>query len=271
MSAVKSPEITIENFRKHKKNKTKFSALTCYDATLSKTLSDNGVEMILVGDSLGMVIQGHDSTLPVSVEDIIYHLRCVKKGNLSAHIMADMPFMSCATEDLAFENASRIMQAGANSIKIEGGQWMLNITKTLSSQGIPICAHIGLTPQSINRIGGYSVQGRDPKDKKKILKEAIELQDAGAEMILFECIPDSLTNSLVDNLSIPTIGIGAGPKTDGQIMVLHDMLGISPLATKPKFVKDYLAENNSIQEAISSYVYEVREGIFPSKEHTFLD
>ena len=176
--------ITIEDLRNHKKKKTKFACLTAYDASLSKLMSEAGVELILVGDSLGMVVQGHDSTIPVSMEDLLYHLRCVKRGNVKSHIMADMPFMSYATENLAYDNAMRLMQAGANSVKVEGGEWILKTTELLSQRGIPVCAHLGLTPQSINRLGGYHVQGRDLDDKNRILTEAKQLEDAGAEIIL---------------------------------------------------------------------------------------
>lgn len=260
---------SLQTFRDLKQKGEKFAALTSYEATLSSIMCDAGVELILVGDSLGMVIQGHDSTVPVSMEDILYHLRCVKSGNKGAHLMADMPFMSYATEQLAYENATRLMQAGANSVKVEGGEVILKITELLSERGIPVCAHMGLTPQSINRIGGFFVQGRDPSSHSKIIEEALSLESAGAELLLLECIPEELTKKITGVVKIPTIGIGAGLDTDGQIMVVHDMLGVSCLEKPPKFVKNFLAQNNSIFEAIKDYVKSVKSSSFPAKEHWF--
>ncbi len=261
--------ITIEDFRDHKKKKTKFACLTAYDASLSRLMSEAGVELILVGDSLGMVIQGHDSTIPVSMEDLLYHLRCVKKGNTGSHIMADMPFMSYATENLAYDNAMRLMQAGANSVKVEGGEWILKTTELLSQRGIPVCAHLGLTPQSINRLGGYSVQGRDLEDKNRILSEAKQLEDAGAELILLECIPAILAKEISSSLTVPTIGIGAGSATDGQIMVCYDVIGAYSWENQPKFVKNFMNEASSISEAFKIYVSEVKNLNFPSEKNSF--
>ncbi|MFL2732775.1 MAG: 3-methyl-2-oxobutanoate hydroxymethyltransferase [Gammaproteobacteria bacterium] len=261
--------ITVEDFRKHKKEKTKFACLTAYDASLSRLMSEAGVELILVGDSLGMVVQGHDSTIPVSMEDLLYHLRCVKRGNSGSHIMADMPFMSYATENLAYDNAMRLMQAGANSVKVEGGEWILKTTELLSQRGIPVCAHLGLTPQSINRLGGYYVQGRDLEDKNRILSEAKQLEDAGAEIILLECVPAILAEEISSILKVPTIGIGAGSATDGQIMVCYDVIGAYSWDHQPKFVKNFMNEANSISEAFKTYVSEVKNLNFPSAENSF--
>ena len=263
--------ITIEDFRNHKKKQTKFACLTAYDASLSALMSKAGVELILVGDSLGMVVQGHDSTIPVSMEDLLYHLRCVKRGNLGSHIMADMPFMSYATENLAYDNAMRLMQAGANSVKVEGGEWILKTTELLSQRGIPVCAHLGLTPQSINRLGGYYVQGRDLDDKNRILSEAKQLENAGAEIILLECVPASLAEEISSSLKIPTIGIGAGSATDGQIMVCYDAIGAYSWddQPQPKFVKNFMNESNSIFQAFEKYVSEVKSLKFPSAENSF--
>ena len=236
---------------------------------MTSKICDAGVDVVLVGDSLGMVVQGHDSTLPVTMEQLIYHLECVVRGNNGAHIMADMPFMSYATDDMGFENATRLMQAGANSIKIEGGEWISKMASMLADRGIPVCAHMGLTPQAFNRIGGNFVQGRDPDKREIIISEAISLEKAGAAMLLLECVPDSLTKEIMAELKIPVIGIGAGASTDGQIMVVHDVLGISCLDKLPKFVKNYMNESNSIQEALSNYVHEVKSETFPSSEHTF--
>ena len=236
---------------------------------MASVISRSGVEIILVGDSLGMVIQGHDSTLPVTMDQLIYHLECVVNGNRGSHIMADMPFMSYSTDDLGLENAKKLMQAGANSIKIEGGQWIAKMAQVLSDRGIPVCAHMGLTPQTINRLGGHKVQGRDPLQKEKILNEAILLQASGASMLLLECVPGDLAKQITNELNIPVIGIGAGIHTDGQIMVIHDLLGISCLEKPPKFVKNFMKESSSIKDAIQNYVRDVKDLKFPSDKHTF--
>jgi len=183
--------------------------------------------------------------------------------------MADMPFMSYSTDDLGLENAKRLMQAGANSVKIEGGEWISKMAQVLSDRGIPVCAHMGLTPQTINRIGGHHVQGRDPSQKEKIINEAISLENAGASMLLLECVPGELAKLITEELKIPVIGIGAGVHTDGQIMVVHDLLGISCLEKPPKFVKNFMEDSSSIPEAIKNYVTDVKNRTFPSKHHTF--
>ena len=269
MSTHKNKPITISTLRKLKKTSEKFSCLTAYEATIAEKISEAGVEVILVGDSLGMVIQGHDSTLPVTMDQLIYHLECVARGNVNSHIMADMPFMSYATENLAYDNAMRLMQAGANSVKVEGGEWILKTTELLSQRGIPVCAHLGLTPQSINRLGGYRVQGRDLDDKNRILSEARQLEDTGAEIILLECVPAILAEEISSSLTVPTIGIGAGSATDGQIMVCYDVIGAYSWENQPKFVKNFMNEANSISEAFETYVSEVKNLNFPSAENSF--
>ena len=269
MSTHKNKPITISTLRKLKKTSEKFSCLTAYEATIAQKISEAGVEVILVGDSLGMVIQGHDSTLPVTMDQLIYHLECVARGNVNSHIMADMPFMSYSTDELALENATRLMQNGAHSVKIEGGSWICKMTSTLAERGIPVCAHMGLTPQSINRIGGYFVQGRDTKKRQKLIEEAQSLESAGAEMLLLECVPNDLSEEITSLLKIPVIGIGAGPETDGQIMVIHDLLGISCLEKPPKFVKDFLKGSSSVEVALKKYVKSVKTKKFPSRAHTF--
>ena len=261
--------ITLDTLKKYKEKKEKFTCLTAYESTMASVISKAGVDIILVGDSLGMVIQGHDSTLPVTMDQLVYHLECVVNGNNGSHIMADMPFMSYATDDLGLENAKRLMQAGANSVKIEGGEWISKMAQALSDRGIPVCAHMGLTPQTINRLGGHRVQGRDPSQKEKIINEAMSLEKAGAAMLLLECVPDDLAKEVTKELKIPVIGIGAGVHTDGQIMVVHDMLGISCLDNPPKFVKNFMEESSSIKNAIENYVKEVKNLKFPSDEYTF--
>ena len=261
--------ITINSLHKLKSKGEKFACLTAYEATLGKIISQSGVEVILVGDSLGMVIQGHESTLPVTMQDLIYHLQNVSRGNINSHLMADMPFMSYATKETALSNATLLMQNGAHSVKLEGGRWICDLTSTLSQRGIPVCAHMGLTPQSINRIGGYFVQGRDTDKQDEMIAEAKDLESAGASILLLECVPDDLARKITQSLSIPVIGIGAGPSTDGQVMVIHDLLGISCLEQPPKFIKNFLAENDSVQSAISAYLRAIKEQKFPAKEHTF--
>ena len=268
-SQTNNNPISISSLRKYKKENKKFTCLTSYDATFTSVMNQCGVDVILVGDSLGMVIQGHDSTLPVTMDDLIYHLQSVSRSNTTSHIMADMPFMSYATDDLGLENAKKLMQNGAHSIKIEGGEWISNMAQILSDRGIPVCAHMGLTPQAINRIGGYFVQGRNTHEHEKFLNEALELEKAGAAMLLLECVPTSLSELITNELKIPVIGIGAGNATDGQIMVIHDLLGISCLENPPKFVKDFLSETDSIEAAIKKYIHDVKSGVFPAEEHSF--
>lgn len=256
---------TLQNL---KRNGEKFACLTAYDACFASILSEAGVEVLLVGDSLGMVLQGHDSTLPVTMKDMIYHTRCVKRGNKGALLMADLPFMSYASESQTLENAAALMRAGAHIVKLEGGAWIASTTKLLAERGIPVCAHMGLTPQSVNRIGGFNVQGRDTKQAQLIIEEAHLLQDSGANILLLECVPRELAKTITDSLEIPVIGIGAGPDTTAQIMVLHDVLGISPIT--PKFVKNFLLDSsNGIPGAIKSYVKAVKDQSFPAEEHWF--
>lgn len=267
-SQTKSSNVTISTLQKIKQKGEKFACLTAYDACFAGILSDAGVEVILVGDSLGMVLQGHDSTLPVTMEDMLYHVACVKRGNRGSLLIADLPFMSYASETQTLENAARLMRAGGQVVKLEGGAWIANTTRLLAERGIPVCAHMGLTPQSINRIGGFHVQGRDTSEAQSIIEEAQILQDAGANLLLLECVPRDLARTITETLEIPVIGIGAGPDTTGQIMVLHDVLGVSPIT--PKFVKNFLLESeNGIPGAIEDYVQAVKSGTFPDDEHCF--
>jgi len=262
--------ITLNTLIKMKKSGEKIACLTAYDATFSKIVSNSGVDVILVGDSLGMVLQGHDSTLPVTMEDIIYHIKNVKRANPRSLVMGDMPFMSYASEQQTLENAAKLMQAGAHCIKLEGNSWISQSTSLLSERGIPVCAHMGLTPQSVNRIGGYIVQGRDPKKAEELLQEAKLLEDSGASILLLECVPQSLAKKITESLNIPVIGIGAGLDVDGQIMVIYDLLGITQMEAPPKFVKNFLNRKDcSIELAIKSYVKEVKNKDFPTMEHSF--
>lgn len=264
----KNSHTTLTTLFDIKKRGEKFACLTAYDACFASILSNAGVELILVGDSLGMVLQGHDSTLPVTMDDMLYHMQCVKRGNKGSLLVADLPFMSYSSEAQTLENAAALMRAGANMVKLEGGTWIANTTRALAERGIPVCAHMGLTPQSVNRIGGYHVQGRDTEQADAIIEEAKLLEDAGASTLLLECVPRSLGKAVTETLDIPVIGIGAGPDTTGQIMVLHDVLGVSPIS--PKFVKNFLQDSESgIPGAIDAYVQAVKSQTFPAEEHCF--
>ncbi len=262
-------KVTINTLMQYKKENKKFACLTAYDYCSAYAASSAGIDVILVGDSLGMVIQGHDSSLPVTIEDMAYHVRCAKRGSQHSLLMADLPFMSYYSESKSLENAAILMREGAHIVKLEGGAWLADSTKLLSQRGIPVCAHMGLTPQSVNHLGGYRVQGRDPENAQKIIDEALILQDAGASNLLIECVPAELGERLSKNLDIPVIGIGAGPETDGQILVWHDLLGLYP-SRPAKFVKNYLIGNRSgINGAIEGFVKEVSSKSFPSKEHVY--
>lgn len=260
--------VTINTLRERKQNNDTFSVLTAYDATFAQLVSEAGVDVILIGDSLGMVLQGHDSTLPVSMNDMCYHTRAVANGNKGALIMADMPFMSYGSTDAALKNAAKLMRAGAQMVKLEGTDWMEDTIKALSDRGVPVCAHLGLTPQFVNKFGGYKVQGRGDAQAEAMVKHARLLEAAGADIILLECVPSELGKRITEAVSAPVIGIGAGPDTDGQVLVLHDMLGVTP-GRRPRFVKNFMEEAGSVQGALEAYVAAVRERRFPSEEHTF--
>ena len=246
----------------------RITMLTCYDATFATLLSRCGVDVLLIGDSLGMVCQGHSSTLSVTVADIAYHTRSVARGNQAAMVLADLPFASFSTPAEAFGNAARLMRAGAHAVKIEGGAWLGDTIRFMTERGIPVCGHLGLMPQSIHQLGGYRIQGRADQDAVKIKADAIALQDAGATLILLEAIPATLGREITDALAIPTIGIGAGPGCTGQVLVLHDMLDLYA-GVKPRFVRNFMNSQPSIEAAITAFVSAVREGSFPAAEHCF--
>ncbi|GAA0703380.1 3-methyl-2-oxobutanoate hydroxymethyltransferase [Marinobacterium maritimum] len=260
--------ITLHTLSARKQAGEKFAVLTAYDATFAHLVSSAGIEMILVGDSLGMVLQGQDSTLPVTVEEMAYHTASVARGNQGAMIMADLPFMSYATPEQAMDSAAVLMQAGAQIVKLEGGDWLCESVSLLAERGVPVCAHLGLTPQAVNKLGGYRVQGRDKQSALKMLEDAKRLEEAGASMLLLECVPSLLADEITRNVDIPVIGIGAGHHTDAQVLVMHDMLGITPGRT-PKFVKNFMPEAESIQDAFRLYGEQVRNGQFPAEEHGF--
>ena len=250
-----------------KANGEKFAVLTAYDFTFSTLIENAAIEVVLVGDSLGNVIQGRDSTIPVTVDEMAYHTEAVKRGNKRALLITDMPFMSYATEAQALDNAAVLMQAGAQMVKLEGGEWLADTVQLLTERGIPVCGHVGLTPQSVHKLGGYKVQGKEQQAAAQMIADAKALESAGAELIVVECVPSSLGRELSEALDIPVIGIGAGPDTDGQVLVLHDMLGISQRL--PSFSKNFLDENLGIEEAITAYGNAVRSGSFPGPEHCF--
>ena len=258
---------TITNLNAMKADGEKFAVITAYDYTFSRLIETAGIEVTLVGDSLGNVIQGRDSTIPVTVDEMAYHTEIVKRGNSRTLLMTDMPFMSYATENQALDNAAILMQAGAQMVKLEGGEWLAETIYMLTERGIPVCGHVGLTPQSVHKLGGYKVQGKDEKAAQQMIDEAAILEEAGADLLVVECVPSSLGRDLSAALTIPVIGIGAGPDTDAQVLVLQDMLGISQRL--PKFSKNFLENTDSIQDAIIAYGNDVRSGAFPAPEHCF--
>ena len=262
-------QITLSTLHAMHGKREKIVMLTCYDATFAQVLESAGVDVLLVGDSLGMVLQGHNSTLPVTLDDMAYHTACVARGAKQAFIVADMPFGSSqVSPEKTFEHAARLMAAGAHMVKLEGGEVMVDTIEFLTRRGIPVFAHIGLTPQSVNQLGGYRVQGRDDKAAQRQLKDAHAVEQAGAGMLLLEAIPALLGAEITANSGIPTIGIGAGAECSGQVLVLHDMLDIYP-GKKARFVKNYMQGASSIAEAVKRYVTEVKSGTFPTAEHGF--
>ena len=260
-------KITISSLDKMKAAGEKFVCITAYDATFARLVSEAGAETILVGDSLGMVLQGHESTIPVSVDDMAYHTTCVNRAAPQSLVIADMPFMSYTATDDAMRNATRLMQAGAQMVKMEGGVWLSDTISALVERGVPVCAHLGLTPQSVNAFGGYRVQGRTPKEAKSILADAVEIQDAGASLLVLECIPAPLAADISRKLDIPVIGIGAGAGTDAQVLVMHDLLGLS--THEPRFVENFMVGRNSIQAALKAFVEAVKNGSYPEEKHSY--
>src|SRR3990167_2136273 len=263
------PDVTLTTLHSLKQSGEKIAMLTCYDATFAQAACEAGVDVLLVGDSLGMVLQCHDSTLPVSVSDMAYHTACVKRGNRGALILADLPFMAYATTEQALNNCAALMQAGAHMVKREGAAWRAEPIRQLAERGVPVCAHLGLTPQAVNILGGYKVQGRQEAQARQMRADAMALEQAGAAMLLLECVPSELAAEISQTVKIPVIGIGAGGATDGQVLVLHDMLGLSLSGRTPKFVKNFMAGQSSIQNALSAYVKAVKDGSFPATEHGF--
>jgi len=250
-----------------KRRGEKIAMLTCYDATFARAMDRAGVDIVLVGDSLGMVVQGLATTVAVSVEDLAYHVESVARGLERAFLLADLPFGSYYDETAAMESAVHLMQAGGAMVKLEGGGPMIEVVDYLTSRGVPVCGHLGLTPQSVHQLGGFKVQARDEVAAARLRDEALALQRAGARLLVLECVPAALGAAVAAELEIPVIGIGAGAGCDGQVLVMHDMLGLGERL--PKFVANFLAGAGSVQEAFSAYVQAVRDGRFPTDQHTY--
>ncbi|MEA3470632.1 MAG: 3-methyl-2-oxobutanoate hydroxymethyltransferase [Thermodesulfobacteriota bacterium] len=267
----KTNKVTISTIREMKAKGERITMLTAYDYSTALVVDDAGIDMILVGDSLGMVMLGYDSTLPVTMDDMIHHTKAVTRAAEYAMVIGDMPFMSYqASQDEAIANAGRFLkEAGAQGIKLEGGREVADITRRMVSAGIPVMGHLGLTPQSIHQLGGYKVQGKNKEAAERIIEDARILEEAGAFSVVLECVPEKLAEEITAFLKIPTIGIGAGIHCDGQVLVINDMLGMFEKFT-PKFVKKYANLNTHMREAISQYIDEVKSEVFPGKEHSFL-
>ncbi|RAR61688.1 ketopantoate hydroxymethyltransferase [Paraburkholderia unamae] len=246
----------------------RIAMLTCYDASFSALCDRAGVDTVLIGDSLGNVLQGHTTTLPVTIDDIAYHTACVARAQTKALIVADLPFGTFGTPEDAFANSVKLMRAGAQMVKIEGGEWLAPTVKMLVERAVPVCAHIGLTPQSVHAFGGFKVQGKSDAAATQLIRDALALQEAGAQLVVIEAVPAALGTEVTRQLRIPTIGIGAGVDCSGQVLVLHDMLGIFP-GKRPRFVKDFMTGQPDIESAVRAYVQAVKEGTFPGPEHVF--
>ena len=261
--------VTLPKLQERARSGEKLVMLTCYDASFARISEAAGVDILLVGDSLGMVIQGHDSTLPVTMGEVEYHVRCVARGSETALILADLPFGSFqASKEHAFRNAARLMAAGAQMVKLEGGATMVETTRFLVERGIPVCAHIGLTPQSVHELGGYRVQGRGDEAADRLAADAQALEQAGAAIVLMEAMPAAVARRVTESIGVPTIGIGAGVEVSGQVLVVYDMLDIYP-GRKARFVRNFLAGAPSVQAAIEAYVKAVKDKTFPGPEHSF--
>jgi 3-methyl-2-oxobutanoate hydroxymethyltransferase len=263
------PPVNVSTLVRMKAEGEKIACMTAYDASFATLVDDAGVDLVLVGDSLGMVIQGHDTTVPVTLEDVIYHSKAVSRGLYRPFLMADMPFMTYASREQALENAVRLMQeGGAKIVKLEGGAGQVEIVEFLAGHDIAVCAHLGLKPQSVHKVGGFRVQGREEAAAEQMLRDALALEAAGADVVLLECIPAKLGAEITKALHVPVIGIGAGPDTDGQILVLYDVLNITA-GRKPRFSKDFMSGQDSPLDALKAYVQAVKERTYPAAEHCF--
>ena len=260
---------TVPMLGEAKQSARRMAMLTAYDASFARAMDAAGIDLVLVGDSLGMVMQGRDSTLPVTIDDIVYHTACVARGLSTALLLSDLPFQADASPGRALDAATRCLQAGAAMAKLEGAGHKLEVIRHLVEREVPVCGHLGLTPQSVLRLGGYKVQGRDERAAAQLRQDAKDVQDAGASLLVLECVPTAVAAAITAELSIPTIGIGAGPNCDGQVLVLHDLLGINSGHRRPKFVKDFLAGGGSVEGAFRAYADAVRSGAFPDAAHSY--
>ncbi|ROR32876.1 3-methyl-2-oxobutanoate hydroxymethyltransferase [Inmirania thermothiophila] len=261
--------VTVARLRRMKEAGERIAALTAYDASFCALLEEGGVEVILVGDSLGMVVQGHDTTVPVTVEQMVYHTACVARARRRALLVADLPFLSYTTPEQALASSARLMQeGGAQMVKLEGGATQLATVEALAARGVPVCAHLGLQPQSVHKLGGFRVQGRDAEAARRMLADARALEAAGADLLILECVPRALAADIAAALAIPVIGIGAGPRCDGQILVSYDMLGIYR-GRRPRFSRNFAEGSADLLAAVRAYVAAVKDGSFPGPEHGF--
>ncbi len=263
------PPVNVATLNRMKAEGEKIASITAYDASFATLVDDAGIDLVLVGDSLGMVIQGHDTTVPVTLSDIIYHCKAVAKGLYRPFLMADMPFMTYPSKEQALDNAVRLMQeGGAKMVKLEGGAGQVEIVEFLAGHDIAVCAHLGLKPQSVHKVGGFRVQGREEAQAEQMMRDALALEAAGADVVLLECIPSKLGADITQALQVPVIGIGAGPDTDGQILVLYDVLDITA-GRKPKFSKNFMEGQSSALDAVKAYTQAVKERTYPAAEHCF--
>jgi 3-methyl-2-oxobutanoate hydroxymethyltransferase len=263
------PPVTLTSLAHMRAAHEKIACLTAYDASFAQLLDDAGVDVVLAGDSLGMVVQGHDTTVPVTMDQMVYHTAAVSRGLRRAMLMSDLPFMSYATPDAALRNATRLMQeGGARIIKLESSGLQIEIVEFLARHDIAVCAHLGLKPQSVHKTGGFRVQGRETDAARRMLEDAKALQDVGADMLLLECIPSPLGKAITEAVHVPVIGIGAGPATDGQILVLYDILDITA-GRKPRFVRNFMEGAGSCAAAVAAYIAAVKSGTYPAPEHEF--
>lgn len=260
---------TVPALAEAKREGRRLAMLTAYDAGFARVLDASGIDLVLIGDSLGMVVQGHDSTLPVTVEDIEYHTAAVARVLKQALLVADLPFQADATPERALDASTRFLRAGAEMVKIEGAGHKLDTIRYLVEREVPVCSHLGLTPQSVLRLGGYKLQGREQAAARKLVADALAVVEAGAQLLVLECVPTPLAAEITAAVPVPTIGIGAGPQCDGQVLVLHDFLGLDSGHRRPKFVKDFLAEGGSVAGAVRAYVEAVHDGTFPDAEHSY--
>jgi 3-methyl-2-oxobutanoate hydroxymethyltransferase len=260
--------ITVPKLQAMRDAGEKIAMLTCYDASFAALLDRAGVDVLLIGDSLGNVLQGQTTTLPVTLTDIAYHTACVARARPSALVVADLPFGTYGTPEAAFASSVELMRAGAQMVKLEGGEWLADTVRFLVERAVPVCAHVGLTPQSVHAFGGFKVQGKTEAGASQVLRDALAVQDAGAQLIVMEAMPGALGTEVTNKLRIPTIGIGAGVDCSGQVLVLHDMLGIFP-GKRPRFVKDFMQGQPSIFAAVEAYVRAVKDGSFPGAGHSF--